>query len=46
MEIPLCSPEIATGSFNYVVNAYKSTSVIKSVVGSFTSPTDINLIIA
>ncbi|GAX83262.1 hypothetical protein CEUSTIGMA_g10688.t1 [Chlamydomonas eustigma] len=32
--------------FNYVVTAYKASSVIKSVVGSFTSPTDVNLIIA
>jgi hypothetical protein len=32
--------------FNYVVTAHKANAVIKSVVGSFTSPTDVNLIIA
>ena len=40
-------PSPPSGSiFNYVVTAHKSTAVIKSVVGSFTSPTDTNLIIA
>uniref|UniRef100_A0A7S0WJG8 DNA damage-binding protein 1 n=1 Tax=Chlamydomonas leiostraca TaxID=1034604 RepID=A0A7S0WJG8_9CHLO len=32
--------------FNYVVTAHKPTAVIKSVVGNFTSPNDVNLIVA
>ncbi|EIE24281.1 hypothetical protein COCSUDRAFT_28729 [Coccomyxa subellipsoidea C-169] len=33
-------------AFNYVVTAHKPTSVTQSIVGNFTSPTDINLIIS
>ncbi|BFZ05163.1 hypothetical protein BsWGS_08202 [Bradybaena similaris] len=33
-------------AFNYVVTAHKPTSVTNGVTGNFTSPTDLNLIIA
>jgi DNA damage-binding protein 1 len=33
-------------AFNYVVTAHKPTSVTQSIVGNFTSPTDVNLIIS
>jgi hypothetical protein len=32
--------------FNYCVTAHKPTAVIASVVGNFTGPNDVNLIIA
>ena len=32
--------------FNYVVTAHKPTAVIKSCVGNFTGPSDVNLIVA
>ena len=31
--------------YNYVVSAQKPTSVAHSVVGNFTSPTDLNLVV-
>lgn len=33
-------------AWNYVVTAHKPTNVTQSVVGHFTSPKDINLIIS
>lgn len=39
------APPANTG-YNYVVTAHKPTAVTASVVGHFTSPTDINLIIS
>lgn len=42
----LKEPRGAMASFNYVVTAHKSTAVTHSVVGNFTSPSDINLITA
>lgn len=32
--------------YNYVVTAHKPSNVTKSVVGHFTSPTDVNLIVS
>ena len=34
------------GVFNYVVTAHKPTAVTHAVVGNFTSPSDVNLIVA
>ena len=44
MDDPACSPEGC--AYNYVVTAHKPTNVSHSVVGKFTGPADLNLIIS
>lgn len=34
------------GAFNYIVTAQKPTSVQQSLVGSFTGPDELNLVVA
>lgn len=46
MDVDSAPAAAAAGCFNYAVTAQKPTGVLASLCGNFTSPTDLNLVLA